>query len=145
VNCRTPRALLFLVVLLTGCSIGTINTVILAKQAGEGTSVAYPLARAQIWLAIEAALNWSSAGYTEDRRTEGRLLAWFEGSNGNPTTFAGVWVEAGKNAETLVTVITRRQMWVGGTALTEGQFHRDLAAAVSLLQMGKPLPLVRPD
>jgi hypothetical protein len=122
-----------------------MNTVLKARRAGEGLSVSYGVEQSRIWPAIEAALNWSSAERTSDHRNDGYLLVWFEGSNGNPRTFGGVWAEPAGEGASRVTVVTRRGAALRGSALSEEQFHRDLALAVRLLLEAKPFPLVRPE
>jgi len=121
-----------------------MGTVLDARHAGEGTSAIYTTTPEEVWKPILAVLNWSSAGRTEARPEEGGLLAWFNGANGTTLTFAGVWVEPLDSDQVQVTVITRKAGVLVSRALTEDRFHEDLRRALSLVQAGKPLPLVRP-
>ena len=122
-----------------------MQKVVSAKRAGEGLSVTYPAAPELIWPAIEAALNWSSAARIVDHRAEGYFLVFFEGASGNPRTFAGVWVEPAGEKGSRVTVVSRRQAPLRGSALSEADFQDDLASALRFAKDGKPFPLVRPD
>jgi hypothetical protein len=89
---RAPLSVLFVLpVLLAGC-VNPMQTVLESRKKGKGLSAEYSAARKQLWTAIDGALNWSSAGRTQDHRDEGYLLIWFEGANGYGNTCAGVWV-----------------------------------------------------
>jgi hypothetical protein len=130
---------------LAGCSSGSITTVMTAKRVGKGVIASYPVEPSKIWPAVEAALNWSSASSFQDHRDKGYYLVWFQGSNGNPLTFAGVWAEPGDGGTTRVTVVARKQAALRGSALSEEEFQRDLTVAVRFLVEGRPFPLVRPE
>ena len=140
---RAPLSVLFLLpVLLAGC-VSPMQTVLESRKKGKGLSAEYSAAPEQLWTAIDGALNWSSAGQTEDHRDEGYLLIWFLGANGYSNTCAGVWVEQEGDAPARVTVVSLKQGWT--SAMNETEFHRDLSTALGILGQGKLLPLIRPE
>jgi hypothetical protein len=140
-----PRIVLVLGIVLSAGCIAPMEVIVEARRSGRGRSAEYPAGSKRLWTAVDAALNWSSAGRTEDHRDEGYLLAWFLGADGHAPTYVGVWVEQVQESRARVTVVSRRAGLFGLSAMNEEEFHRDLSTALGILDQGKLLPLIRPE
>jgi hypothetical protein len=135
---------LFLAVSVSGCA--ELPEVKTAKAEGEGTSVSYPVTRAEAWAISRAVFAWEDVDHLEEHPDEGCMLASFDMDAFSWGSFAGVWIEPGRRGLTNVTVVTKRKLAVNAvTRLTETTFHDDFAKATQIVRSGKPLPAEKPD
>ncbi len=136
--------LLFCLVLflLGGCA--TMGDV--ANSKDSGTSEIYPVTADQAWDISKTVFRWEGADAIEEHRNEGYMLT---SSGMNMVSYGavmGAWVDPVDNANTKVTVVTKRRLSTNlATTLTESTFHKRFAQAVLIIKSGKPLPTKAPE
>lgn len=121
---RTFVALAALATATAGCR--NQRDVIEAHEAGEGTTVLYPVDRERAFRAIVEVLEDEGASSVTPRRDEGYVAADFGVSVFSWGTLVGVWARpAGDGTD--VTVVTLRRLATNVvTRLTEETFHERL-------------------
>jgi hypothetical protein len=134
---------MFLPVVFLGCA--TLSDVIADKEAGEGTTVTYPVATDKGWEIAKKVLRWEGAETIEENKDEQYMLTTIGQNLISAGSVVGVWVEPGGKGKSKVTVITKRKMATNiATGLTETTFHDRFQQAVDIVKSGKALPREAP-
>ena len=118
-----------------GC-IG-MESLIEARDAGEGVSKVYPLGKTDALRMSYIILKAKNRARMDSKSHEGQLVGtisqtthtWDLDTHTEKTeeTLVGVWVEGLDQTESRVTCVSLRQTSLGGSvALTEAQFHEQL-------------------
>lgn len=127
-----------------GCVRG-INTVLEARQKGEGTAQTYPADFETAWKISRAVLRWERADAIEEHKDEGYMLTTIGRNWVSEGSVVGVWVEKSDAENSKVTVISQRR-WATdiATGMTESRFHTLFARGLKCVREGKPLPVTTP-
>ncbi len=132
--------------LLIGCSRG-LNTVLEARERGEGTPQEYAVLDDAAWDIARSVLRWQGAGTFEEHKMSGYLLTTMEHDGGfSGAALCGVWFEKVADQAMRITIISRRREPLNAAIrMTEGTFHRLFGKGLAIVKEGKPLPLRQPD
>lgn len=130
------------VALLSGCA--TMNDVLNSKD--EGTVQVYSIDSDQAWEIAKTVFRWEGTDAIEEHRSQNYMLTSSGANLVSMGTVMGAWVEPIDEANTKVTIVTKRRMATNiATTLTESTFHRRFAQAVDIVKSGNQLPLTPPD
>ena len=136
-------ALLFIIVF---ASCQSLNTVMVAKEKDQGTTVQYDISMDDAWTVAKQSFRWGGADAIEEHRDQGYMLTSSGNNFVSSGAVMGAWLESNGNDGVRVTVITKRRIAIDlFTTLTESKWHRYFEEGVRLTQQGEPLPLEKPD
>ena len=133
--------LLPLLAIVAGCA--NISDAIKAKN--DGTVNVYPVDFEQAWKIARTVLRWEDAETIEEHKDENYMVTTVGQNFISAGAVVAVWVEPVDNANTKVTIVTKRKMQTNlATGLTESTFHNRYAQGVKIVKDGKPLPTEPP-
>jgi len=145
-NIRFVPTALFAIALAVFSGCATTNDVIRVKESGsEGTAQGLPVTVGQAWDIAKTVFRWEGADAIEEHKSENYMLT-SSGPNLVPSgAVMGAWVERVDDANTKVTVVTKRRISVNvATTLTESKFQKRFAQAVEIVKKGQTLPRIAP-
>jgi hypothetical protein len=138
---RISLAFLFCFALLACATMSDVM-----KSKSDGTVQVYAVKADQAWDIAMTVLRWEGCETIEEHRRDSYLLTTVGQNFVTAGCLVGVWVESMNDANTRVTVVTKRKMQTSiATGLTETTFQRRFAQAVAIVNSGKPLPVDPPS
>lgn len=133
-----------LILMLPSC--GTLNSVIEAKERGEGTTETYDISFDQAWELAKKSYRWAGADAIEEYKSEGYMLTSKGMNFVSSGSVMGTWIEDLGGGRCSVTCISQRRIKTQvATEMTETKYHKCFSTGVSIIKSGKELPLSAPD
>ncbi len=127
-------------------SCSTLNTVIKAKQNGEGTTEVYDVSYDDAWTLAKKSYRWAGSDAIEEYKEEGYMLTSKGQNLVSSGSVMGTWIEDLGNGKTEVTVVSKRRIQTQlATGLTETKYHKYFAKGVEIMKSGEKLPLTAPE
>jgi hypothetical protein len=128
---RTVAALAAVGTFAIGCK--TMNDVVMAKNANEGTTRVHPASCDDAYNLALAIFRAEGAEAIEEHRAEGYMLTSSGAGLVSFGTLMGAWFEpAAQKTSCTVTCVTKRKVATNAiTTLTETTFHERMAEAIA--------------
>ncbi len=130
--------------ILSSCN--TLNSVVKAKEAGEGTTKIYDVGMDEAWTISKKVFRWGGSDAIDEYNEEGYMLTSSGANLVSMGAVMGAWFEPINAGRTKVTVITKRRVATNiATTLTEKKYHQYYNEAVKIVNRGEKLPFEAPS